>query len=605
MKKLLIAVFMTTLCALGLTSAALADASIMYVQDDGVYAYEDTDTDSDVLEYFAAGDKILVETTSGKWTGVLIEDPYDDGQTIAWIQNKHLADHIPQSLCSHDFGSWTVEREANCTQDGYAYRICSICGLREEKDDPAKGHSFGKWKVESKPTCTQTGKQVRTCSVCGATETSDIPMLDHKFGKWEVTKKPTCTEEGKQTHTCSVCGYKETVDIEKLPHDFEDKITKETTDHSAGTRIRVCKVCGFKTDEESFDPEGTLRVGSSGEEVQKMQQLLIDQNFLSEGSADGQFGSGTENAVKEFQLSQKLEPDGVAWPQTLKRLNHDFGPWTITKPVSRTGEGERVRVCKECGYEQVAALVPTPNYVRQNSGDDVAALQKMITLVGFDAGDVDGVFGRKLNEAFTGLAEERKFVFTEDKITAGNIDELVNAWIEKTAANAKGEGTQNDPVSLALTVKEVEDDSDEILSYEYSIQNLGTENAEVRAIVLSVGSTPDFSKDVIVLALDGRTLEAKGANTLTGTFEFPAEGFAAPEEPVEVETEELPAEAEETAVEESGTEQAAEETEAVAEEAETDENPAEAETEEEKVFNICALAAQEDAVWSSNVITLP
>ena len=606
MKKLISAVLMTALCGLSLTSAALADVDILYVQEDNVYAYEDTDTSSDILEYFAAGDKILVEDQDDGWTAVLVEDPDGDGQTLGWIQDKYLGEKIPQSVCTHDFGSWIEESKPTCTEDGYAYRICSICGLRDEKDEPAKGHSFGKWKVETKPTCTQTGIQVRTCSVCGATEAVDIPMIDHKFGDWKVTKKPTCTEEGEQRRTCKVCGFVEVTDIEKIPHDFEEKITKQPTDHSAGTRVRTCKVCGFKTDEEAFDPEGTLRVGDSGEEVRKMQQLLIDQGFLAEGSADGKFGAGTEKAVKDFQLSQKLEADGVAWPQTLKRLNHDYGPWKITKQVSRTGEGERVRVCKECGYEQVQPLVPTPNYVRRDSGDDIASVQKMITAVGFDAGDVDGVFGRKLNEAFTDLAKERGFVFTEDKITAGNLDELVNAWIEKTAADAKGEGTQNDPASLELTVKEVEDNSDEILSFEYTLQNLGTENAEVRAIILSVGKTPDFSKDVIVLALDGRTLEAKGANTLTGTFEFPAEGFAAPEEPEEEETEVLPGETE--TEKETEAAQTEKQTEAAQTELATEESLSEEETEteeEELVFNICALSAQGDAVWSSNVITLP
>ena len=180
-------------------------------------------------------------------------------------------------------------------------------------------------------------------------------------------------------------------------------------------------------------------------------------------------------------------------------------------------------------------------------------------------------------------------------------DADVKRLYEKTAADAKGEGTQNDPVSLALTAKEVEDDSDEILSFEYTLQNLGTENTEIRSIILSVGETPDFSKDVIVLAVDGRTLEAKGANTVTGTFEFPAEGFAAPEAAAEEETEELP---EEVQTEEEETEELAEETQT---EEETEEGllEEETETEEEKlVFNICALSAQGDTVWSSNVITL-
>ncbi|MGB8191451.1 MAG: peptidoglycan-binding domain-containing protein [Chitinophagaceae bacterium] len=44
-----------------------------------------------------------------------------------------------------------------------------------------------------------------------------------------------------------------------------------------------------------------LKFGSSGDLVKQLQQKLIDMNFLS-GTADGDFGKNTFNAVKRFQL---------------------------------------------------------------------------------------------------------------------------------------------------------------------------------------------------------------------------------------------------------------------------------------------------------------
>ena len=49
----------------------------------------------------------------------------------------------------------------------------------------------------------------------------------------------------------------------------------------------------------------TLYNGCSGEEVRQLQQALIDLGFLK-GTADGIFGSKTEDAVRAFQKKSKL-----------------------------------------------------------------------------------------------------------------------------------------------------------------------------------------------------------------------------------------------------------------------------------------------------------
>lgn len=57
----------------------------------------------------------------------------------------------------------------------------------------------------------------------------------------------------------------------------------------------------------------TLRVGSSGSDVKKMQAAL-------KIPSDGQFGAGTEKALKAWQSANGLTPDGVAGPKTLQKL---------------------------------------------------------------------------------------------------------------------------------------------------------------------------------------------------------------------------------------------------------------------------------------------
>ena len=63
----------------------------------------------------------------------------------------------------------------------------------------------------------------------------------------------------------------------------------------------------------------TLTIGSEGEEVRKVQQALIDLNYLS-GKADGVFGSKTEDAVRRFQTTYSLTVDGLAGTQTQNKL---------------------------------------------------------------------------------------------------------------------------------------------------------------------------------------------------------------------------------------------------------------------------------------------
>ncbi|MBE9076807.1 N-acetylmuramoyl-L-alanine amidase [Romeria aff. gracilis LEGE 07310] len=64
----------------------------------------------------------------------------------------------------------------------------------------------------------------------------------------------------------------------------------------------------------------TLKVGSTGPEVIKLQKRLSERNF-NPGPIDGLFGDGTRSAVILFQRSVGLEEDGIAGPQALRSLD--------------------------------------------------------------------------------------------------------------------------------------------------------------------------------------------------------------------------------------------------------------------------------------------
>ncbi|MBR5775399.1 MAG: peptidoglycan-binding protein, partial [Bacteroidaceae bacterium] len=62
-----------------------------------------------------------------------------------------------------------------------------------------------------------------------------------------------------------------------------------------------------------------LSNGSSGSEVRKLQQSLVDAGY-DVGGVDGIYGSNTESAVRKYQQANGLAVDGIAGDETLGSL---------------------------------------------------------------------------------------------------------------------------------------------------------------------------------------------------------------------------------------------------------------------------------------------
>ena len=109
-----------------------------------------------------------------------------------------------------------------------------------------------------------------------------------------------------------------------------------------------------------------LRCGARGEAVRDLQQRLTRAGHTSGGDDPGEFGDGTERAVRAFQTRRGLRVDGIVGRQTWSSL-------------------------VESGY----ALGDRLLYLRSPMlrGDDVSDLQLRLNALGFDAGREDGIFG--------------------------------------------------------------------------------------------------------------------------------------------------------------------------------------------------------------------
>ena len=73
---------------------------------------------------------------------------------------------------------------------------------------------------------------------------------------------------------------------------------------------------------EQDTPEPAMGTGSRGDKVIQLQERLKDLGYY-EGEVDGQFGSGTQDAVIAFQKKNGLDADGYAGPETQRVLYGD------------------------------------------------------------------------------------------------------------------------------------------------------------------------------------------------------------------------------------------------------------------------------------------
>ncbi len=124
--------------------------------------------------------------------------------------------------------------------------------------------------------------------------------------------------------------------------------------------------------EEKSDALPTLRNGSTGEAVVRLQELLVAQG-IELLTVDGIFGSKTQAAVKLFQERNGLDPDGVVGPLTWAALKGNAG----TQDETDDGAEEAP---EESPEEQTAwdALVQE---MREVAGQSQALQQRMAALI--------------------------------------------------------------------------------------------------------------------------------------------------------------------------------------------------------------------------------
>ena len=166
-----------------------------------------------------------------------------------------------------------------------------------------------------------------------------------------------------------------------------------------------------------------VRAGARGDAVRELQDRLRALGFSVATDADGEFGVGTDEAVRAFQTIRGIRVDGVCGAETWATLHdsaHRFGDrlLCLRDPMLR--------------------------------GDDVAALQSRLNALGFDAGKEDAILGPNTERALTEF--QRNAGITADGICG---PETIGALV-RVGSRAGGAVTVvrerdalRDPVALA------------------------------------------------------------------------------------------------------------------------------------------------------------
>ncbi len=98
---------------------------------------------------------------------------------------------------------------ATCVADGYTVVVCNACGaeLGEKQVLPKTGiHNWGEWTVTKEAECEVDGTKYHCCKNCKARETAVIPKKGHFVTGVRKTVKPERGGEGYTVVVCNRCG---------------------------------------------------------------------------------------------------------------------------------------------------------------------------------------------------------------------------------------------------------------------------------------------------------------------------------------------------------------------------------------------------------------
>jgi peptidoglycan hydrolase-like protein with peptidoglycan-binding domain len=169
-------------------------------------------------------------------------------------------------------------------------------------------------------------------------------------------------------------------------------------------------------------PGGSLKLGSQGQDVRNLQTKLKALGFYK-GSVDGDFGEGTEKAVKAFQKQYGLTVDGKVGSATMAKL-------AAAKATAKPTVSPTPRPTATPAYS-------TNTYLRNgNSGKQVRQMQERLISLGYLVGKATSNFDNATEAGV--IAFQRRNTSYADGVAGPETLKALYSSSAKKASSAAG-----------------------------------------------------------------------------------------------------------------------------------------------------------------------
>lgn len=217
--------------------------------------------------------------------------------------------------------------------------------------------------LSKSPTCTEKGSKTYKCSKCGETKVEEIPATGHT---WKIHQ----IAQNKSECKCSVCGATKAHDLKVVSKD-------PATCTKKGIIHYVCKDCGKKVRDN--DPDAPA-LGHDW----KNQDGTCSRCNAQHTHDWGEWKTTTPaDCTTEGEEVRQCNTCGFEETKKLEKIAHQWGEWNITTEPSCTTEGEKVRQCEVCQKTETKKLDKTAHVT-----EIVGAKESTCTTAGYSGDEV-------------------------------------------------------------------------------------------------------------------------------------------------------------------------------------------------------------------------
>ena len=177
----------------------------------------------------------------------------------------------------------------------------------------------------------------------------------------------------------------------------------------------------------------SLKLGSEGNDVKRLQQQLKALGYYT-GSVDGDYGAGTEAAVKAFQSRNGLTADGKAGKYTLDKLYSGNAKKAAANSTSGSSSSSSSSSSSTTNTATAYTNGKKDIYLRLgSSGSQVKIMQNRLIVLGYLTGKADGEFGASTESAVRAF-QDRNGLFDDGVAGPGTLEKLYSTSARKASS---------------------------------------------------------------------------------------------------------------------------------------------------------------------------